>query len=106
MPCFQLYPRIIRNAETGTKIGETEEKVRFLDSVLEEKRGSWPTQSRSGPSAPFVTTVRKGFQTASSERFNTTHHSLQRFASNIVITTSEFKLKHYKPGLFRESNIV
>jgi hypothetical protein len=49
MPCFQLCPRIIRNAETGTETGRAEEKVRFLESTLgreEEQATSESNQAK------------------------------------------------------------
>jgi hypothetical protein len=52
MPCFHLYPRIIRNTGTGGETGETEEKLCFSRKRKGREKRSRPTQLRIRPSPP------------------------------------------------------
>jgi hypothetical protein len=51
MPCFHLYPRIIRNAEHRVETGRTGARIRFLESI-KGRRGERPFLHRIGPSPP------------------------------------------------------
>jgi hypothetical protein len=50
MPCFHLYPRIIRNTGTGGETGKTEEKLRFFRKHKGIEKRRRPIQLRIRPS--------------------------------------------------------
>jgi hypothetical protein len=52
MPCFHLYPRIIRNAEYRVETGRIGARIRFSRKRKGEKRGERLVQHRIGPSPP------------------------------------------------------
>jgi len=82
----------------------------IIRTLVQKQSPGWSNSCTYAPITPVVREISKDFKqlTINQDRtwFNTTYHLLQHFTYSLKLTSSEFKVKYYKPSSSSGSNIV